>query len=550
MPHDAAVGSPHLPIRPEVWAYTQTMDVVATLRRPASGYFAALASTAGITLCLAPFRDEVGLLNEGLIFLLLTLLVASIWGRGPGLLAALLTNLSLNFFFIEPHYTLTVADAKNVVALVIFLLVSVVGGSLLSAAREAAAEARQRQAETEVALSLSRAMSGQTEPDAALAALCREVTRAFASPGAAVLSGAGGRWSVLAHAGSETAARLPEPDERAAAERAVNERAVQSLGRSGLSRTRARIVAPGGRRGAYASHRSVALIPLLVGNRVIGVLRVDGPIGETPFRDNPEPLLAAIASEAALAVQRTELASAAAHAEALREADEMKTALMASISHDLKTPLASIKAAISSVLDKRVAWTEDDIDIFHQTIDSQADRLNRVISDILDLNRIEAGAMTPEQAPLSVPQLLSRAREATRLETVGREVTVDAPQDLRVIADEALITQALVNLIENAVKYSTPGGAIHLDAARGGEDIILSVADEGPGIAPQDLPYVFERFYRAEEHSRRVKGSGLGLTIVKGFVELCGGRVSVESSPAGTRFVIRLPAATAARVGT
>jgi two-component system sensor histidine kinase KdpD len=223
---------------------------------------------------------------------------------------------------------------------------------------------------------------------------------------------------------------------------------------------------------------------------------------------------------------------------------------MASISHDLKTPLASIKAAISSVLDKRVAWTEEDIDVFHQTIDSQADRLNRVISDILDLNRIEAGAMTPEQAPLSVPQLLSRAREATRLETVGREVTVDAPQDLRVIADEALITQALVNLIENAVKYSTPGGAIHLDAARGGEDIILSVADEGPGIAPQDLPYVFERFYRAEEHSRRVKGSGLGLTIVKGFVELCGGRVSVESSPAGTRFVIRLPAATAARVGT
>jgi signal transduction histidine kinase len=121
-------------------------------------------------------------------------------------------------------------------------------------------------------------------------------------------------------------------------------------------------------------------------------------------------------------------------------------------------------------------------------------------------------------------------------------VTIEAPDQLAFIGDEALILQAVVNLIENAIKYSTAGGAIHLRARREGPTVALEVADEGPGISESDLPFVFDRFYRAGEHSRRVKGSGLGLTIVKGFVELCGGSVSVSSSPGGTAFRIALPA--------
>jgi two-component system sensor histidine kinase KdpD len=362
-----------------------------------------------------------------------------------------------------------------------------------------------------------------------------------------VLRGADGRWSVLAHAGWDTAARLPEPEERAAADRAATERSLQSLGRTGLSRTRARIVFPGGRRSAYGGQRSVALMPLVVGDRVIGVLRLDGPIGDTPFREHPEQLLNAVASEAALAVQRAELGRAAAHAEALRQADEMKSALMASISHDLKTPLAGIKAAISSLLDERINWSHEDINAFHQAIDSQADRLNRIISDILDLNRIESGSLTPERSSISVRALLEHAREVTAYEARGREVSVDAEESLAVLADEALITQTLVNLIENAIKYSKAGGSIRLAANRDGKAVSIRVEDEGPGITPEDLPFVFQRFYRADEHSRRVKGSGLGLTVVKGFVELCGGSVSVESSAAGTTFLVRLPGDTAVR---
>jgi two-component system, OmpR family, sensor histidine kinase KdpD len=526
------------------------MRLAPIVREMPIGVLAATAATALLTAILAPFRHEVGLLNEGLLLLLLTLLISAVWGRAVGIYTAVITNLSLNFFFIDPLHTFTVSDPKNIVALSIFLIVSIVGGALLSAARQAAAEAKRRQAETEVALRLSRAMGGRTEPEEALRALCEEVVHSFAAPGAAVLtrpSGAG--WQALAHAGSSEAGRQPDTEERTALERAAAQGTFEGLGFTGLSRTRRRrIIVPRGRESVYNLERSVAFVPLKLGERVLGVLRVDGPIGDTPFRSEPEGLLAAVASEAAIAVQRAELAREAAHTQALREADEMKTALMASISHDLKTPLAAIKGAIASVRDKSVAWAEDDIEAFNETIESQTDRLNRLISDILDLNRIESGSLKPEQEPVRAADLLQRARELTLPQTRGREVTLEAPGTPKALTDESLITQALVNLIENAAKYSKPGGAIHLKAQAHAGRAFFSVEDEGPGIAPEDLPYVFERFYRAEEHSGRVKGSGLGLTIVKAFVELCGGEVSVESSPKGTTFTIKLPAVVAERV--
>jgi two-component system sensor histidine kinase KdpD len=520
------------------------------LRLQWRGPLVATVATAALTAALAPFRDEVGLLNVGLLYLLLTLLIAAFYGREVGLLAAVLTNLCLNFFFIDPLYKFTVQEPRNVIALVIFLMVSVIGGTLLSLAREAAQDASRRQAETEVALRLSRAMSAETEPDKALDTVCETVTQAFAAAGAAVLTRDATGWKVEAHAGAQAAARGPDSEERTFADRAADTRTYQSAGEVGLLLgRRRRVVSSHGLGRSYgATPRSLAFVPLLLGETVVGVLRLDGPMGASPFRDQPASLLSAVAGEAAVALQRMELARSASHGEALREADALKTALMASISHDLKTPLAGIKAAISSILDASVRWSPEDMEAFHRTIDSQADRLNRVISDILDLNRIESGSLQPEHGPVNALALLRGARDATAFETAGREVVVDAPEALELVGDESLLMQALVNLVENAVKYSRQGGAIHLSAAMQDGDAVLTVVDEGPGIAPEDLPYVFERFYRAEEHSRRVKGSGLGLSIVKGFVELCGGSVSVESSPQSTRFLIRLPAVVAARV--
>lgn len=513
------------------------------LRTHGTGVIATIAATALLTSVLAPVQHRVGLLNEGLLFLLLTLAISAVWGWQVGLFAAVLTNLALNFFFVAPLHRFTVQDVSNVVALIVFLIVSVIGGSLLSSARAAAAEAHRSAAETTVLLDLARAMVGQTEPHDALASLCREVVRALNAPGAAVLSGAGAQWHVHASAGAPDAARAPDSSERAIAEQALQSGAVARLGHTGLSTTRRpRIVRPAGTQRIDELAAGAAFVPLRIGDRTLGVLRVDGPIGESAFRDRPDRLLAAFASEAAQGVQRAELAQAAAHAEALMQADEMKSALMTSISHDLKTPLAGIKTSVSSLLDGAVNWSENDRRAFLETIDSQADRLNRVISDILDLNRIESGVITPNRQPVDARSLLAEARARAALVTSGREVTVEA-EPFPVLTDESLMLQALVNLVENAAKYSIPGGAIHLRADRDGAEVRLCVEDEGPGIAAEDLPHVFDRFYRAAEQSRRVKGSGLGLAIVKGFVALSGGTVHVESKTGATRFVITLPVA-------
>ncbi len=509
-----------------------------------AGVLVTVGSTLVLTSVLAPFQGDIGLLNESLIFLLLTLLIASAWGWQVGVFAAVLTNVSLNFFFVEPLHELRVENAANAFGLVVFLLVSVVAGSLLSTARTAAAEARQRAAETQVLLGLSRAMIGQTEPSAALTSLCEQVVEAFSAPGAAVLSGSGAQWTVHAHAGAESASRPPDTQEGAVAEHALETGTLSRFGHTGLSTARrARVVRPAGTRRFEQREEGVAFAPLRIGGRTLGVLRLDGPIGDTPFQEHPDRLLAAFASEAALGVQRAELAQAAAHAEALMQADEMKTALLTSISHDLKTPLAGIKTSVSSLLDGTVSWTDEDRRAFLETIESQADRLDRVISDILDLNRIESGAIAPVLRPVEAQALFDEVRERTAMVTSGRPVAVDAPERLAVEADESLIVQALVNLVENAAKYSTAGGVIRLFAQARGRGVELIVEDEGPGIPQQDLPHVFERFYRAGEQSRRVKGTGLGLAIVKGFVTLSQGTVRVESTTQLTRFIVTLPSA-------
>jgi two-component system sensor histidine kinase KdpD len=529
----------------EAWDYNViSMDLPPQLRSPWIGMAVTAISTVLVTAALAPFHDEVGLLVEGLLLLFITLVISATWGRGVGIFAALVTNLALNFFFVEPLHRLTVQDPQNIAALLLFLVVSLVGSSLLVSARTAAERARRKEAETHVLLSLSRTMIGRTEPEEALAALCREVVAAFEAPGASVLSPAAGGWRVLASAGSNEAGRPPDAQERMMADRAASSGVITRFGDTGLSRTRrVRIIAPSGTERVRDLAPGSSFVPLRVGDSALGVLRLDGPIGDTPFRDHPDSLLTAFAGEAALGVQRSELAHAAAHADALKQADEMKSALMTSISHDLKTPLAGIKTAVSSLLDNSVQWSDEDKAAFLETIDSQADRLNRVISDILDLNRIESGVIAPALRPIGVRALLEDARDRTALYTRPRVVTVDASSDAFVLADESLIIQALVNLIENAAKYSTPTLPIHLDATMNGAAIEIVVGDEGPGIAAGDLPHVFERFYRAQEGSRRVKGSGLGLAIVKGFVTLCGGTVRVDSAPTGTQFTITLPAA-------
>ena len=320
--------------------------------RPLIGVAASIIGTILLVALLAPFRDDVEILTVGLILLLLTLVVSATWGWRVGLFAAVVANIALNFFFVPPHHELTVQDPENAVALAIFLLVSIVGGSLLSQAHSAADLARRRQAETETVLQLSRDLIGRTDPRDALEALCENVVHALGARGAAVLSRSADRWTVLASTGDAQAGRAPDPSERSIADRAIETGHVASLGHTGLRHTRARrVVSPTGR--VTDMTEGAAFAPLIVGERQLGVLRLDGPIANPVFAT-----IRRICSRRSRARRRSACSasswrSAAAHAEALRQADEMKTALMTSISHDLKTPLAGIKTSVSSLLDDR-----------------------------------------------------------------------------------------------------------------------------------------------------------------------------------------------------
>jgi two-component system sensor histidine kinase KdpD len=276
------------------------------------------------------------------------------------------------------------------------------------------------------------------------------------------------------------------------------------------------------------------------------VLRIVGRPAVPPEVDTRR-LLLALATEAGIVLHRAELAEEASRAAALEHSDELKTALLSSVSHDLRTPLTAIKAAAGSLRDTKVRWTPEDTQGFLETIESQTDRLTAVVADLLEISRLEDGKVSLALEPVQVELLLTEVAHATSAATNDRHVTVEARPDLWVSADYALVMQALTNLVDNAARYSVPRGAIRLTADRAAPaTVAISVIDDGPGIPAEDLAHVFEKFYRGVQ-ARRSKGTGLGLAITDAMVRLCGGTISVASSLRGTAFTIELPATEAPR---
>ncbi len=477
---------------------------------------AALLAVTLITLSVV--NTDIRPLNAGLVFLLLTLTVSATYGHWAGILAAVLSNLALTYFFLEPIHRLWVSDPQHIGALAIFLFVSAVGSSLLASLNSLAREAMRGRRQAEVLLGLNRAMIGQTDPQSALQGLCQELVGAFGVRGAAVLVKQSEGWAVVAASGMTEAGRVPDAAEAEQATAAADQRVGRQL----------------------EGDWGVGLVPLQVAGQSLGILRIDGLPAVGPLGEDEESLLTAFANEAALAVSRLQLAHTALNAEALRRVDEIKTAILSSIAHDLKTPLATIKTSISSLQDESVGWSETDRSSFLDSVQFETERLNKTISSLLDLNRIESGAVHAIMKPVRLDQLAEEAVEVTAGALSDRHVSIVVPA-VEIRTDESLIRHALTNLLENAAAYSRPDGELRVLGRSSEEGAELIVEDEGPGIDPEDLPYVFSRFTRGRRTSSTRSGSGLGLAIVKGFVTLCGGEVQVESAADCTRFTIKLP---------
>lgn len=519
-------------------------------RRPLAGMLVGLGLVGALVPVLTLWQGARGPLGPSipLLFLAPVLLAATVGSRRAGVLVAIAAIAAWNWYFIPPLYTVNITSPRDVVALFVFLAVALLVGQLSTAVRRRAEEAVQRARGAEALYQLSVALSGCTDQAAALEDLTRRLRETFDLEACAVLLPATeGAWHTAAVAGS-----MP-PELRADERRGVAATVTWAAAHGQIATLSPSGVAPGAGTGRTPSPRRRSgrahFVPLRAGERPMGVLELIYR-APAPFDAAHDRLLATFVNGAALALEQERLAAEERAAAVARDSDRLKGAILSSLSHDLRTPLAAIKAASSSLLQPDVAWGAEERQAFIADIDAEADRLTRLVSNLLDLSRLQAGALAPAREWEDVGELLERVvrRLGPQLGAHAVALDVPAPDALPAVRLDAVqIEQALANLLENAAKYAPPGTPIRvgarLAAAAGRRAALrLWVADRGPGIPPSEQDRIFEPFYRGADLSRMTRGTGLGLAIVKGLVEAHGGRVAVMPTPSGgATFTLTLP---------
>ena len=489
--------------------------------RQIAAYAVACAGIAAVSSLIGLVHVQLGISNLYLLYLLVVLPVAIWYGGGPAVLASVGAFLAYDWFFVQPLHAFTVDDPAEWLALLLFLVVSIVTSQLAAAQRRRAEEVARREREARALHQLSRLLNAQDELDAALEGVVDQLQRelglascAVLLPAAPVPGAARGALVVRAFAGE----RPPTGDAIAAELRA------------------------GPPRGSSTVH-----VPLVAGEHVVGLLRlVPGP-ERAAWTPEEKRLLSAAAEQIGRTVERARLRQDATEAEVLRKTDEVRQALLASVSHNLRTPLAAIKASAESLCQDDIQWTEDERRGFLAAILQDAEHLHRLVENLLDMSRIEAGRLRPESGWYPLDILVDDVLARLEPLTAGYNVAADVPDSLPPVSlDYVQIGEVLANLIENAVKYTPEGSAIRVSARAEGPWASLMVEDDGPGIPAEALPHVFEKFYRVFNGDRaHTHGIGLGLAVARGLVEAHGGTIGVESpppgQPRGTRFTIKLP---------
>ncbi|MGH2562283.1 MAG: ATP-binding protein [Thermomicrobiales bacterium] len=511
-----------------------------------SPYLAAALVVATVSAAMLTVRAELGVLNVALIFLLLSFALALGLGAGPAALAAVLSFLVFDFFFLPPFHTFTVADGDHVLALFIYLGVAIVTGHLVARVRVRTEVAVREQRRSALLYELNAALIGNATLDDILAAIVERVVHVYGARQCRILlPDADGRLAVRARFPADVDSSI-DRQRLAVAVWAMEHREPAS---QGVARPKVR--PPHGSRpmpnvAARRRKSDVLYVPIATAERTVGVLEVSGKPGEGRFEVEDERLLTSFANQAALALERARLTEEAGRVAVLAQSDELKSALLAAVSHDLRTPLAAIKTSATSLLDQSVVWDEDARSEFLQAIDEETDRLSLMVGNLLDLSRIEGGAFRPDKEWYDVAELVADVAGRLANRADQHDLTTDVEPDLPLACfDYVELAQVLVNLVENAVKYTPPGTAIALSARRIGEAIAFGVMDRGPGIPATQLPRLFEKFYRAS-NAAHAGGTGIGLAICKGLVEAHGGRIWVESRVGeGTAFRFTIPLADA-----
>ena len=467
----------------------------------------------------------VGIETVDLVFLTAVVAVAVRFGLWPSLASVAAASLCYNFFFIKPLYDLTIAEPTNVAAFIFFTIVAVLVSNLAARVRLQALAAQSRARTTEALYSFSRKLAGVTTLDDALWATAFQIASMLGLRVVILLPEQGG--------GIEVKAGYPPEDMLDAADLAAAKWTYEHNHAAG----RGADTLPGARR---------LFLPMRTGRGAVGVIGLDGDRPGPLLTPEQRRLLDALSDQAALAIERVNLVEDVESAKRAAESDRLRQALLTSISHDLKTPLAAIIGAAGTLRELPELLSEGSKADLVGTIQDESERLNRFIANLLDMTKLESGAVVPNKAPHEVGEIVGSALQRAEKVLSGHKVKVELSNEMPMIdVDPVLFEQVLFNLLDNAAKYAPAGSTIGIKGwvPEGDRSVRVQVLDEGQGIPLGDLEHVFEKFYRVRKGDSVRAGTGLGLAICRGFVEAMGGTITAANRSGGTGavFTIALP---------
>ena len=466
----------------------------------------------------------IGVENVDLVFLTAVVAVAVRFGLMPSLLASLASALAYNFFFLPPIYTFTIADPHNIAAFALFTLVAVIVSNVAARGRMQAVTAQARVRTVESLYSFSRKLAGAGTLDDVLWATAYQTALMLQVRVVLLLPENG---SITVKTGYPPEDTLDDADVAAAKWSFENDR---PAGRSSDT-------LPGAKR---------LFLPMHTGRGAIGVIGIDSDKTGPLLTPEQRRLLDALMDQGALAIERVQLVENMERVERTAETERLRSALLTSISHDLKTPLASVLGSAGTMRDLSDRLSDGEKAELLATIIDESERLNRFIANLLDMTKLESGAVMPKLAPHDLSEIigstLRRTVKILRHHSVQLDVAADMPM---VSLDAVLFEQVLFNLLDNAAKYAAPGTTIFIRTWRDRTTVCLQILDEGEGIPQSDLEHIFDKFYRVQKTDQVRPGTGLGLAISRGFVEAMNGTIVAgnRTDRRGAAFTITLPVA-------
>ena len=501
-------------------------------RQTATVLLGEVVALALVTGLVAVLQGDLKVANPSAAYLLAVVALAVVFGTRAAVAGSIAAFLLYDYLFVDPRFTLTVAAIEEWFNLALLLVVGIVCGRLAGAQRDRAREAETRERVTRALFEISRELASAQSAGPAMVVIAEllrvetRMERVWIG-----ISSAGSQERVMADSGPPPP--IAPPPVHFVLRRMPGDEPAQWV----------KVHAPKGLHagekpaGGPGSASEITLRILITSNGVTLGSIWTRRTRQAGLPERPETrVLAAAADQLGRALERDRLVREAMSVEVARRSDALKSALLDSVSHDLRTPLASIRAAAGSLMDPTVNWSAEDERATAASIDREADRLNRLVSNILDLSRIEAGGLVARHSAFPLEDLIPDVLERLRPLLGPRPIEVDIPPGLPPIdIDEVFIDQVLTNLLENTARYAGAGVAVRVSARQVEPgQILLTIEDAGPGVPADALPHLFEKFYRVPrtgEGARR--GTGLGLAVVRGLVETMGGRITARPSAMG-----------------